>query len=72
MKVLAISASPRKEGNSDILCDRFLKGATKVGHMTEKISLRKKSFSPCISCYGCMKEHICVQDDDMADILQQL
>lgn len=27
MKILAISASPRKGGNSDVLCDQFLKGA---------------------------------------------
>lgn len=27
MKILAISASPRKGGNSDVLFDQFLKGA---------------------------------------------
>lgn len=27
-KVLILSGSPRKGGNSDILCDEFAKGAT--------------------------------------------
>ncbi len=29
--VLIISSSPRKCGNSDILCDRFAKGADEAG-----------------------------------------
>lgn len=39
MKVLAINLSPRIHGNSDILCDQFLKGAAEAGHVTEKIRL---------------------------------
>ena len=39
MKVLAISGSPRKGGNSEVLCDEFLKGAAESGHETEKIRL---------------------------------
>lgn len=31
-KLLIISASPRKNGNSDILCDRFAEGAEENGH----------------------------------------
>lgn len=34
MKVLAISSSPRRGGNSDVLCDEFLKGAAERGHET--------------------------------------
>lgn len=29
--ILVISASPRKGGNSDVLCDEFIKGAQKAG-----------------------------------------
>lgn len=36
MKVLAINGSPRAKGNSDILCDEFLRGAKEAGHQTEK------------------------------------
>lgn len=38
-KVLVISASPRKGGNTDLLCDEFVKGATEVGGNVEKIFL---------------------------------
>ena len=72
MKVLAISASPRREGNSDVLCDAFLKGAAESGHETQKIRLAEKKIAPCLACYGCMKTHICVQKDDMAAVLAAL
>lgn len=29
--VLVLSGSPRKNGNSDMLCDAFIKGAEKAG-----------------------------------------
>lgn len=38
-RVLVISASPRKGGNTDLLCDEFVKGATEVGGNVEKIFL---------------------------------
>jgi multimeric flavodoxin WrbA len=72
MKILAISASPRKGGNSDVLCDQFLKGAGEAGHETEKISLSDKRLNPCTGCYGCGKTNACVIQDDMAEILQKL
>ncbi len=78
MKVLAISSSPRKGGNSDVLCDRFLKGAEEAGYQTAKIRLAEKNISPCNACCNCQpccggkKDHTCVQEDDMAEILQQL
>ncbi len=72
MKVLAISASPRKGGNSDVLCDQFLKGAAEAGHETEKIRLAEKRITPCVACYGCRESKVCVQKDDMEDILTKL
>lgn len=38
-KVLVISSSPRKGGNTDLLCDEFVKGATEAGGVVEKIFL---------------------------------
>ena len=72
MKVLAISSSPRKGGNSDVLYDAFLKGAAESGHETRKIRLAEKKIAPCMACYGCAKSHICVRKDDMAEILEAL
>ena len=72
MKVLIISSSPRKEGNSDVLCDRFARGASEVGHEVEKIMLRDKKIAPCNACYACMEAHTCAIEDDMADIFPKM
>lgn len=37
--VLILSSSPRKGGNSNLLCDSFMKGAKEAGHQVEKINL---------------------------------
>ena len=36
-KVLILSGSPRKGGNSDLLCDEFMRGAKEAGNEVEKI-----------------------------------
>ena len=36
-KILILSGSPRKQGNSDLLCDEFMRGALEAGHTVEKI-----------------------------------
>ena len=72
MKVLIISASPRKGANSDTLCNQFIKGAEEAGHTTEKIRLAEKNLHPCTACYACGKNHVCAQKDDMAEIQQKL
>lgn len=71
--VLIFSASPRKGGNSDLLCDQFLAGARDAGHAAEKIFLRDKKINYCLACDGCRKNGgTCVQKDDMANILEKI
>ena len=48
--ILVISASPRKGGNSDVLCDEFIKGAQQAGHKVEKIFLRNFKVNYCTGC----------------------
>lgn len=69
MKILAISSSPRKNGNSEILCDEFLRGAKEKGHETRKIRLAEKKIAPCLACCGCAENHVCVRNDDMTEVL---
>lgn len=38
--ILILSSSPRRGGNSDTLCDEFMRGAIKSGNQVEKIFLR--------------------------------
>lgn len=71
-KILVIAGSPRKGGNSDILCDEFIKGAKESGHTTEKIYLKEKKIGFCTACYGCRETHQCVQNDDMTEILAKM
>ena len=72
-KVLILSGSPRKSGNSDLLCDEFLKGADEAGHEVEKIFLRDKQIAYCNACYYCQKSGgECAIKDDMAEILEKI
>ncbi len=70
--VLIISASPRKNGNSDILCHRFKEGAEEAGHQAELISLYEKNIEFCRACYACFRTGKCVLKDDMAEILEKM
>lgn len=72
-KVLILSGSPRKGGNSDLLCDAFMRGALESGNDVEKIRITEKKVSPCRACYYC-RDHggECIYKDDMADILQKM
>ncbi|MGN0573287.1 MAG: flavodoxin family protein [Acutalibacteraceae bacterium] len=70
-KVLIISASPRKNGNSDILCDRFAQGASESGNTVDKVFLSSKNIGYCRGCGVCNTTHKCVQKDDMAEILDK-
>lgn len=71
-KVLIISASPRKGGNSDTLCDKFLEGAKSAGHQAEKVNLRDKKINYCSGCGYCNTSGQCAQKDDMAEILDKM
>ncbi|APM39781.1 flavodoxin family protein [Clostridium kluyveri] len=72
MKVIAISGSPRIGGNSDVLCDQFLKGAKEAGCETEKVNLAKIKLNPCLACYACGKTGKCIQNDGMEETLDKL
>lgn len=71
-KVLILSGSPRKGGNSDLLCDEFSRGAVEAGNEVEKIFLADKKINYCRGCGVCNTTHCCVMKDDMAEILQKM
>lgn len=55
MNVCGFVGSPRKQGNSDILADRFLEGAASAGAATRKFFLADLDINQCRGCYtGCM------------------
>lgn len=72
-KVLILSGSPRKGGNSDLLCDEFMRGAAEAGHEVEKIRVAEKKIGYCSACYYCRQSGgVCAKKDDMAEVLQKM
>ncbi len=71
-KILVISASPRRGGNSDTLCDLFIRGAMESGHQVEKIFIADKQIAYCRGCGKCNDGSGCVIKDDMEEILIKL
>ena len=71
-KVVIISSSPRKEGNSEVLCQQFEKGAVEAGHEVEIINLNKYKVGYCLGCEYCRKhDNQCVLKDDAAMIIHK-
>jgi len=72
-KIVAISASPRRGGNSETLCDQFIKGAKTLGHRCEKIALATLHMEFCTGCGLCTNPNKkCHIKDDLAPIYKKL
>ena len=72
-KILIISSSPRKNGNSEMLCQRFQKGAEEVGHVVRLVNLNDYNIGFCKGCYACSNnDGVCFQNDDMASLADKL
>ena len=70
--VLVISTSPRKNGNSDVLADAFIRGAQQAGNQVEKINLYDKTIGFCKGCLTCQSTQRCIIDDDASAIAQRM
>ena len=64
MKILVITGSPRKNGNSNTLADNFIKGAEEAGHSIVRFDSAFKNVHPCIACNKCGMNGQCVFKDD--------
>ena len=72
-KVLILSASPRKGGNSDTLCNQLMEGAQQAGHQVEKIFLKEKKINYCTGCGACYNRgNGSSQKDDMENMLNKM
>ncbi len=63
-KVLGISASPRKKGNSDLLLEKILDGIKSEKVDSKKFFLRELKFQSCIGCEKCRENNTCALKDD--------
>ena len=68
--IVILSGSPRKNGNTNLLCRQFQQGAEEAGHSVRFIPLAEKRIGFCRACDACMRSGgTCIQKDDMENIL---
>ena len=71
-KVLILSSSPRKGGNSEALAAAFAKGAKEAGNRVETVYLREKQYGFCKGCFACLKTGHCAIKDDAVEIAAKM
>lgn len=64
MKILVITGSPRKNGNSTTLAEHFIRGAKENGHEIVRFDAAFQTVHPCIACNKCSMNGECVFQDD--------
>ncbi len=70
-KILIVSASPRKNSNSEALALAFAEGARSAGHEVDFVSLRGKEVNFCRGCFVCQEKLRCVIRDDADAVCQK-
>ena len=72
-KVLILTGSMRKGGNTDLLAQAFAEGAEKNNEV-EIVSVADYTVNPCIGCNSCFtrEKNECFQNDDMPMIYEKL
>lgn len=75
-RILILSASPKKNGNTAILVDWFAEGVRSKGGQAEIINTAflKYKTNGCISCRACQKrnEYECVINDEVRPVLAKM
>lgn len=72
-RIVVLSGSPRKGGNTELLVNSFVEGA-RVHNDVEAISIREYKVNPCTGCNACRtgSAQRCVQKDDMGKVFKKL
>ena len=69
MKIVVITGSPRKRGNSFAMTDAFIQEAEKRGHTIRRFDAAFLKIGGCHACMTCYKTgKACSFDDDFNDI----
>jgi len=74
-KILAVNASPRKGGNTDVVINELLRACKDKGSVVEKIYLSDLNITQCTGCRACRKadvKTICAIRDDMTSLYDKL
>ncbi|MBI1810503.1 MAG: flavodoxin family protein [Nitrospirae bacterium] len=75
-KIMILSGSPRKKGNTNTVVGWFVEGAKDAGADVEVIDVAqlKSKNNGCIACLGCQKsdKFECAVDDEMKPVLAKI
>ena len=72
MKILVLTGSPRKNGNSSHLASRFIEGATEAGHSVTRFDAAQGEVHPCIACNSCGMDGPCIFEDDFRTVREHI
>ena len=72
MKILVLTGSPRKKGNSNTLAEHFIKGAEEAGHSVTRFDAAAATVQPCTACNSCGMNGPCVLKDDFDTVRQHI
>ena len=72
-KIVMIIGSPRKNSNSELIADKIAEGAKQNGYEIVKYKINDlKNVRGCQGCGACKKAGVCVQNDDIKPILEDI
>lgn len=71
-RVLILTTSARRGGNSDKLAEAFEKGAKEAGNTVTVIRVADKHIEPCRGCLSCQQTYRCSIHDDMKAIIEAM
>lgn len=72
MKIVVLTGSPRKNGNSAYLAVQFIKGAEEQGHEVFRFDCAFKQVEPCRACNHCGMNGPCIFNDDFQELRPRL
>jgi putative NADPH-quinone reductase/putative sterol carrier protein len=74
MRVLVVSANPRKSGYTDRLVDLFLQGLRQTKAEVHFVDVTSQHIHACLGCYHCwlVTPGQCVHVDGMASLLEEI
>ncbi len=70
MKIVVLTGSPRRKGNTNRLAQQFMQGASDAGHDVYHFDCATADVHPCIACNRCGMDGPCIYDDDFSKELR--
>jgi len=71
-RILGFVGSPKRDGNTGILVQRFMKGVAEAGGESKIHWLNMLKVTPCQACGYCQTHDRCVINDDLTPILLEI